>query len=94
MAKSRVLMLKLGNLIPEDIFEHATRLQKFNEALLANIKDRVGNSEYLKTLVEVALQAAKLAKRVKNTAKREQERAFKTVNDRIKDTFAILKRID
>jgi hypothetical protein len=94
MARSRVSMPKLGNLIPEDILDHATRLQEFHKALSANTRDRIGNSEYLKTLVEVTIYAAKLAERIKNTAEYEQEHALRTVNDRTEDTFAVLRRID
>jgi hypothetical protein len=64
-------MPKLGNLIPEDIFDYVTRIQEFYEVLLANTRDKIGNSEYLKILVKVTIYVAKLAKRVKNATKRE-----------------------
>jgi hypothetical protein len=81
MARSRVSMPKLGNLIPEDIFDHVTRIQEFHEALLANTRDGIRNSEYLRILVEVTIYIAKLAERVKNAAKHEQEHTLRITND-------------
>ena len=62
---------KLGNLIPEDIFDYITRIQEFHEVLLANTRDRIGNSEYLRILIKVTIYIAKLTKCMKNAAKHE-----------------------